>query len=93
MTIMIVIRLREAVERYKRLTDEEMNYAILADRTGLSEGTLRNIGARAPYNATLETIEKICRALEVSPGFLLHMKDEHRERKRKSKKKKRKSKV
>ena len=88
---MIVIRLREAVERYKRLTDEEMNYAILAHRTGLTEGTLRNIGARAPYNATLKTIEKICRALDVTPGFLLEMKDDKRKRKGKSKAKKKKS--
>ena len=75
---MIVIKLREAMERYKRAgaNRRRMTYEILSDRTGLAKGTLTNIGSSDEYNATLGTIERICRALDVTPGFLLELIDD-----------------
>ena len=64
---MVAIKLREAIQRYKRRTRERMTYEILAERTGLAKGTLNNMGSRHGYNATLATIEKICLALDVTP--------------------------
>ena len=62
---MIAIKLREAMEAYKRRTGERMTYQILAERTGIAQGTLQIIGSRDDYNATLELIEKLCLALDV----------------------------
>ena len=72
----IAIKLREAIQAYKRRTDERMTYQILADRTGIAVGTLQNMGSRPGYNATLATLAKICRALDVTPGDLLELIDE-----------------
>ena len=83
----IVIKLREAMLAYRRRTGERMTYAILAERTGLAEGTLHNMGSHRKYNATLATIAKICRALEVSPGDLLEVVDDPPDAKRKAKRK------
>jgi DNA-binding Xre family transcriptional regulator len=73
---MIAIKLREAMETYKRRTGERMTYDILAENTGIGHGTLRTMGSRDDYNATLVTLEKICRALEVTPGDLLELIDD-----------------
>ncbi len=62
---MIAIKLREAMEGYKRRTGERMTYDILAEKTGIGHGTLRTIGSQDDYNATLELIEKLCLALDV----------------------------
>lgn len=86
---MIAIKLREAMEAYKRRTGNRMTYAILADRTGMAEGTLRIMGSRDDYNATLATLEKICRTLDVTPGDLLELIDDPPKRKRTAKKKRR----
>ena len=83
----IVIKLREAMLAYRRRTGERMTYAILAERTGLAEGTLHNMGSHRKYNATLATIAKICRALEVSPGDLLEVVDDPPDAKPKTKRK------
>ena len=85
---MIAIKLREAMQAYKRNHGEKMTYKILAERTGIAQGTVSNIGSRDNYNATLATIEKICIALEVSPGELLEIIKDPPKRKRTSKKKK-----
>ena len=87
---MIAIKLREAIETYKRRTDERMTYEILAERTGIGHGTLRTIGSRDDYNATLVTLEKICMALDVTPGNLLEIIPDRPKSKRKAKKKKKK---
>ena len=76
MTYRIAIKLREAMQAYKRRTAERMTYAILADRTGIAKGTLHNMGSRPDYNATLATLAKICRALDVTPGDLLELIDD-----------------
>ena len=83
---MIVIKLREAIERYKRRSQKRMTHEILAEHTGLAKGTLNNIGSRDDYNATLATIEKICRALDITPGDLLEMIDDPPKPKRASRK-------
>ena len=87
---MIAIKLREAIQRYKRRSRMRMTYEILAERTGLAKGTLNNIGSHDEYNATLATIEKICRALDVTPGDLLELIDDPPKRKARPRKQKKK---
>lgn len=84
---MIAIKLREAMEAYKRRTGERMTYDILAQKTGIGHGTLRTIGSRDDYNATLELIEKLCLALDATPGDLLELIKAPPKAKRKTKKK------
>ncbi len=62
---MIAIKLREAMETYRRRTGERLTYESLAQLTGIAQGTLQIIGSRDDYNATLELIEKLCLALDV----------------------------
>ena len=85
MSVRIVIKLREAVLAYRRRTGERMTYAMLAERTGLAEGTLHNIGGERPYNATLNTVALICRELHTTPGNLLELVEDPAEPKPKSK--------
>ena len=67
----IVIKLREAVQAYKRRTGKKMTYQILADKTGIAYATLNNMGSNLKYNATLGLLTKICTALETTPDELL----------------------
>ena len=67
----IRIKLREAMEDYERRSGIHVTYSDLAQRTGLSVATLQSIGSRKRYNATLEAIELICRALNTTPADLL----------------------
>jgi DNA-binding Xre family transcriptional regulator len=69
-------QLREAMEAYRRRTGERMTYKVLAERTGIAHGTLQIMGSQLGYNATLATLEKICRALTVDFGDLLELIDE-----------------
>ena len=69
----LVIKLRQAMESYYHRYGERWTYKTLADRTGLSESTFESIGTNRNYNATLATIEKICLALDVTPGDLLEL--------------------
>ena len=70
---MVAIKLREAMEAYRRHTGERMTYERLAERTGIAKGTLEVIGKRLGYNATIGTLEKICLALDVTFGDLLEI--------------------
>jgi len=70
---MIHVKLREAMEAYRRRTGIRVTYDVLAERTGISVATLQSLAARPEYNTRLSTIEKICRALECSPGDLLEL--------------------
>ncbi len=75
---MIVIKLREAMQLYKRRTGRKMTYGILAAQSGISQTTIAKIGGGKPYNATLTTIDKICRVLAVALDDLLEReKDPH----------------
>jgi DNA-binding Xre family transcriptional regulator len=84
----IVIKLREAMLAYKRRTGERMTYALLAERTGIAQGTLRNIGSQPTYNATIATLTSICIALDVTPGDLLELIDDPPKAKRRARRKK-----
>lgn len=83
---MIRVKLREAMEAYRLRTGERLTYAKLAEMSGVAEGTLNSIGSRLGYNVTLATVEKICRALEVSFHDLLEMIDDPPKTKRAKKK-------
>jgi DNA-binding Xre family transcriptional regulator len=70
------VRLREAMDAYKRRTGQKVTYESLSDTTGISVATLQSLAARPGYNATLATIEKICRALRCQPGDLLQLEND-----------------
>ena len=73
---MVAIKLREAMQAYKRRTGERMTYQILVERTGIGQATLESIGGKLGYNTTVVTLEKICRALGVDFGDLLELIDD-----------------
>lgn len=85
---MIVIKLKEAMLAYQRRTQEKITYQILADWTGIAHNTLSSIGGRPGYRTTMANLEKICIALDVTPGELLAIIPD---KPRKSKKKKKRS--
>lgn len=68
---MIEVKLREAMDEYRRRTGERMTYQKLAARTGLARSTVESIATRSGYNASLATIDKLCAALGCTPGELL----------------------
>lgn len=68
---MIVVKLRDVMEQYRRRTGERITYEILAERTGLARTTLESLATRPNYNTRLSTIEKLCSALGCQPGDLL----------------------
>jgi DNA-binding Xre family transcriptional regulator len=68
---MIQVKLREAMEEYRRRTGKRLTYAVLAQRTGISVETLQSLAARPGYNTRLSTIEKLCQVLRCAPGDLL----------------------
>ena len=70
---MIRVKLRKAMEAYRRRTGVRLTYSILSKRTAISVDTLQSIAARPEYNTRLSTIERLCRALECTPGELLEM--------------------
>jgi DNA-binding Xre family transcriptional regulator len=80
---MIVVKLREAMEAYRRRTGERMTYAKLSALTGISQETLRSIGSRLNYRPTLGNVEKLCRALDVPLHDMLDMIDDPPKPKRK----------
>jgi DNA-binding Xre family transcriptional regulator len=70
---MIRVNLRKAMEAYRRRTGVRLTYPILAKRTLISVETLQSIAVRPGYNTRLSTIERLCRALECTPGDLLEL--------------------
>jgi DNA-binding Xre family transcriptional regulator len=70
---LIRILLREAIERYQQRTGVRLTYKILAEKTGISAETLQSLAARPGYNTRLSTVERLCLALECSPGELLEL--------------------
>ena len=69
------MKLKEAIEGYRRRTGERMTYDLLAQKTGLSRTTVESLASRNSYNATLNTIAKVCVALECQPSDLLELID------------------
>ena len=85
---MLVVKLKDAMEAYRRRTGQRITYAELAERTGISHATLRTIGSVLAYHPTLANVERICKALDVSPGDLLEIIEDPPKPKRTSKKRK-----
>jgi putative transcriptional regulator len=73
---MIQVRLREAMRAHRERTGRRMTYNSLSAETGIAVATLQSLGSRRGYNATLATIERICRALGCTPGELLELQDD-----------------
>jgi DNA-binding Xre family transcriptional regulator len=73
---MLTIKLRDAMEAYRRRTGERMTYRKLAALTGISDSSLRKIGGSLTHHTTLANIEKLCRTLDVTPGDLLELIDD-----------------
>lgn len=70
---MLHIKLREAMEGYRRRTGTRLTYEALAQASGLSVATLQSLAARPGYNTRLSTVEKLCLALGCTPGDLLEL--------------------
>lgn len=70
---MLAIKIQEAMKRYKRLTGEKMTYKILSERTGIGASTLGSMGSRLGYSTSTSNIEKLCIALDITPGELLEV--------------------
>lgn len=69
------IGLRECLEAYERRTGEALSHRELALKAGLSPDTVKKISnTKRRYNATLETVERLCKALGVTPAELLRWK-------------------
>ena len=59
------------MESRRRRTGERITYERLAQLTGLSRQTLESVASRPGYNSTLDTIARLCRALDCLPSYLL----------------------
>ena len=71
----IRVKLREAMEQHRLHTGERMTYDRLAQATGLSPRTLESLASRPGYNTTLDTVARLCNALDCEPGELLMLDD------------------
>jgi putative transcriptional regulator len=70
---MIRVRLRETMQTHAERSGRKMTYEALSAETGISVATLQSLGSRPGYNATLATVERVCRALGCTPGELLEL--------------------
>lgn len=70
---LIVVRLRDAIERYNARTGTLLTYQMLAERTGIARATIESLATRPTYNTSLRTLAKLCEALECNPGELLEL--------------------
>jgi len=59
------------MKAYKRKHDEKFTYDTLSKVTGLGPSTLSAIQSRENYNTTIDTLDKICRALKTTPYEIL----------------------
>lgn len=59
----IVVRLREMIHAFEKRTGQRLTYAQLAARSGVARATVESLGSRRGYNATLDTVDKLCEAL------------------------------
>lgn len=73
---MIRVKLRERMEVYRRQTGIRLTYPVLAKKADLSVETLQSLSTRVSYNTRLTTIEKLCHALDCTPGDLLEITSE-----------------
>lgn len=56
---------------YHRRTGERLTYEKLSERTGMSVSAFKKIGGKLDKHTTLANVEKICMALDSTPGDLL----------------------
>jgi DNA-binding Xre family transcriptional regulator len=70
---MISVKLRDAMESYRRRKGVRLTYESLAEKTGIAITTLQSLASRQGYNTRLSTIEKLCVVLECGPGDLLEI--------------------
>jgi DNA-binding Xre family transcriptional regulator len=77
---MIAVKLKDVLEARRRRTGMRMTYADLSARSGIPLGTIKKIASILKYRPSLLTIEKLCRALEATPGDLLELMDDPPER-------------
>ena len=75
---MIKVKLREAMRSYHQRTGTRVTYNSLAKTTAISVDTLQSLAARPGYNTRLSTIEKLCIALQCTPGDLLDLSTKRR---------------
>ena len=68
---MIIIKLKEAMQAYRRRTARKLTYATLHEATGISIQALSSMANREDYNPTVGNIDKVCRELGVTPAELL----------------------
>ncbi len=66
----------KTLQRKLREAQGELTYRAYAKKLGLTLSTLNRL-LNSPHNATLTTIDKISRALRVSPSQLLDDADTH----------------
>lgn len=76
------------MEAHRLKTGERLTYETLAEMSGIGDGTLRSIGGRLGYQPNLATVEKICRALDLTPGDILELIDDPPKAQRKRTRKK-----
>ena len=88
-SVMVIVKLKEAMLEYWRRTGQKITYEELSARTGLASGTLQSIATRKGYLPTLANVEKMCRALEVPFHDMVEMIDDPPKPKRQPKKKRR----
>ncbi len=89
---MLIVKLRDAMEEYRRRTGERMTYPKLSEQTGIAVSTLSKIGSEMGKHTTLANVEKICTVLGVSTGELLVIiPDPPKPKRKRSAKKRRKS--
>ena len=74
--MMLRVKLREAMEVYRRRFGDRMTLEKLAGISGLSKATLESLSSRESYNTRLSTIAKLCAALSCEPGDLLELVEE-----------------
>ena len=72
---MIVIRLKDAMDRYKTRTGISLTYADLAAMSGLSRSAVESIASRENYNPTLSTVGKLCEVLDCPIDEMLHWRE------------------
>ena len=64
---MLTFDLRTLLQEYEARTGIHLSYSELAKLTNLSVDTLKSLGTRATYNATLQSLSIICSAVGANP--------------------------
>ena len=78
---MIEVRIDQLLEKRSR------TFYWLAKETGISHTTLWRLKKARAYGLTLDTLEKICRALNCQPGDVLRLASDPKAKKKTSKRK------